>query len=165
MRAERCGRSRWHCRSCSGWRASGKSSAESVFRTLGATATTALVFGFIAVGAAIIGVVWLFLTTGAGKSTVIRELMTGARALGNRAVIADPNGGYARLFYKPERGDVSDGISLVEQADYGRRISRARGSSLILNVVISSSSRNPECSSTIRFKPLDTDSIEATRDS
>ena len=31
-----------------------------LFRTSGETATTALVFGFIAVGAAIIGVVWLF---------------------------------------------------------------------------------------------------------
>ncbi len=37
-------------------------------------------------------------TTGTGKSTVIRELMTGAFARGDRAVIADPNGSYLKHF-------------------------------------------------------------------
>jgi type IV secretory pathway TraG/TraD family ATPase VirD4 len=44
--------------------------------------------------------------TGAGKSTAITELLTGALRRGDRAVIADPDGGYFRRFYKPERGDV-----------------------------------------------------------
>jgi hypothetical protein len=37
-------------------------------------------------------------TTGTGKSTVIRELLTGALARGDRAVIADPDGSYLRVF-------------------------------------------------------------------
>ena len=45
-------------------------------------------------------------TTGTGKSTLIRELLTKALARGDRAVIADPDGGYAAQFYNPERGDV-----------------------------------------------------------
>jgi type IV secretory pathway TraG/TraD family ATPase VirD4 len=45
-------------------------------------------------------------TTGTGKSTAIREIMTQALARGDRAVIADPDGGYLRHFYRPERGDV-----------------------------------------------------------
>jgi len=45
-------------------------------------------------------------TTGTGKSTAIRELLTGALARGDRAIIADPDGGYARRFYNPARGDV-----------------------------------------------------------
>jgi type IV secretory pathway TraG/TraD family ATPase VirD4 len=45
-------------------------------------------------------------TTGTGKSTAIQELLTTALARGDRAVIADPDGGYARRFYDPERGDV-----------------------------------------------------------
>ncbi len=45
-------------------------------------------------------------TTGTGKSTAITELLTGALARGDRAVIADPDGGYLRRFYRPERGDV-----------------------------------------------------------
>jgi hypothetical protein len=45
-------------------------------------------------------------TTGTGKSTAIRELLRGALARGDRAVIADPDGGYAREFYAAERGDV-----------------------------------------------------------
>ncbi len=44
-------------------------------------------------------------TTGTGKTTAIRELLAGALARGDRAVIADPDGGYCRLFYNPERGD------------------------------------------------------------
>lgn len=45
-------------------------------------------------------------TTGTGKSTAIRELLTRALARGDRAVIADPDGSYADRFYDPERGDV-----------------------------------------------------------
>ena len=45
-------------------------------------------------------------TTGTGKSTLIRELLTKALTRGDRAVIADPDGGYAARFYNPERGDV-----------------------------------------------------------
>jgi hypothetical protein len=45
-------------------------------------------------------------TTGSGKSTAIRELLTGALARGDRAIIADPDGGYLARFYNPERGDV-----------------------------------------------------------
>lgn len=45
-------------------------------------------------------------TTGTGKSTVIRELLTGALARGDRAVIADPDGSYRQRFYDASRGDV-----------------------------------------------------------
>ncbi len=45
-------------------------------------------------------------TTGTGKSTAIRELLRGALARGDRAVIADPDAGYIGRFYRPERGDV-----------------------------------------------------------
>ena len=45
-------------------------------------------------------------TTGTGKSTAIRELLTGALRRGDRAVIADPDGGYLQRFYDPDRGDV-----------------------------------------------------------
>ncbi len=44
--------------------------------------------------------------TGTGKSTAVRELLRGALARGDRAVIADPDGGYLDLFYDPSRGDV-----------------------------------------------------------
>jgi type IV secretory pathway TraG/TraD family ATPase VirD4 len=44
-------------------------------------------------------------TTGTGKSTAIRELLTGALERGDRAVIADPDGSYLRKFYDPDRGD------------------------------------------------------------
>ena len=44
--------------------------------------------------------------TGTGKSTAIRELLHGALTRGDRAVIADPDGGYLARFYDPERGDV-----------------------------------------------------------
>ena len=44
--------------------------------------------------------------TGTGKSTAIRELLTAALARGDRAVIADPDGGYLRHFYDRDRGDV-----------------------------------------------------------
>jgi hypothetical protein len=45
-------------------------------------------------------------TTGTGKSTAIRELLRGALVRGDRAVIADPDGGYVRHFYDERRGDV-----------------------------------------------------------
>ena len=45
-------------------------------------------------------------TTGTGKSTAIREILQGALARGDRAVIADPDGGYSREFHDPGRGDV-----------------------------------------------------------
>jgi hypothetical protein len=45
-------------------------------------------------------------TTGTGKSTAIAQLLAGALARGDRAVIADPDGGYLRRFYDPDRGDV-----------------------------------------------------------
>jgi hypothetical protein len=45
-------------------------------------------------------------TTGTGKSTAIRELLDGALRRGDRAVIADPDGGYLREFFNADRGDV-----------------------------------------------------------
>jgi type IV secretory pathway TraG/TraD family ATPase VirD4 len=45
-------------------------------------------------------------TTGTGKSTAIRELLDGAIARGDRAVIADPDGSYLARFYDRYRGDV-----------------------------------------------------------
>jgi type IV secretory pathway TraG/TraD family ATPase VirD4 len=45
-------------------------------------------------------------TTGTGKSTAIHELLQAALARGDRAVIADPDGGYLRSFYDRRRGDV-----------------------------------------------------------
>ncbi len=45
-------------------------------------------------------------TTGTGKSTAIRELLNGALQRGDRAVIADPDGGYLKRFYDGCRGDV-----------------------------------------------------------
>jgi type IV secretory pathway TraG/TraD family ATPase VirD4 len=45
-------------------------------------------------------------TTGTGKSTAIHELLHAALARGDRAVIADPDGGYLRSFYDRRRGDV-----------------------------------------------------------
>jgi type IV secretory pathway TraG/TraD family ATPase VirD4 len=45
-------------------------------------------------------------TTGTGKSTAIQEIVHSALARGDRAVIADPDGGYLRRFYDPARGDV-----------------------------------------------------------
>src|SRR5207248_2790812 len=44
-------------------------------------------------------------TTGTGKSTAIREVLSTALKRGDRAVIADPDGGYLRRFYDPGRGD------------------------------------------------------------
>ncbi len=45
-------------------------------------------------------------TTGTGKSTAIHELLGGALARGDRAVIADPDGGYRDRFFNRYRGDV-----------------------------------------------------------
>ena len=45
-------------------------------------------------------------TTGTGKSTAIRELLESALARGDRAVIADPDGGYLERFHDRYRGDV-----------------------------------------------------------
>jgi type IV secretory pathway TraG/TraD family ATPase VirD4 len=45
-------------------------------------------------------------TTGTGKSTAVQEIMSTALARGDRAVIADPDGGYLRRFYRKDRGDV-----------------------------------------------------------
>ena len=45
-------------------------------------------------------------TTGTGKSTVIRELLTMALDRGDRAVITDPDGGYLARLHDPGRGDV-----------------------------------------------------------
>jgi type IV secretory pathway TraG/TraD family ATPase VirD4 len=45
-------------------------------------------------------------TTGTGKSTAIRELLGAALGRGDRAVVADPDGGYLARFYEPRRGDV-----------------------------------------------------------
>ena len=44
--------------------------------------------------------------TGTGKSTAINELLDQVLARGDRAVIADPDGGYLQRFYDRERGDV-----------------------------------------------------------
>ena len=44
--------------------------------------------------------------TGTGKSTAVRELLHGALARGDRAIIADPDGGYLDLFYDASCGDV-----------------------------------------------------------
>jgi type IV secretory pathway TraG/TraD family ATPase VirD4 len=45
-------------------------------------------------------------TTGAGKSTAIAELLAGALRRGDRAIIADPDGGYLRRFFDARRGDL-----------------------------------------------------------
>ncbi len=45
-------------------------------------------------------------TTGTGKSTAIREILEQALARGDRAVIADPDGGYLKQFYRRDRGDL-----------------------------------------------------------
>ncbi len=45
-------------------------------------------------------------TTGTGKSTAIREILGAALARGDRAVIADPDGGYLGRFFRARRGDL-----------------------------------------------------------
>lgn len=45
-------------------------------------------------------------TSGSGKSTAIKHMLSVIeRRPGQRAVIVDPDGGYARLFFNPARGD------------------------------------------------------------
>jgi type IV secretory pathway TraG/TraD family ATPase VirD4 len=45
-------------------------------------------------------------TTGTGKSTAIRELLAAALERGDRAIIADPDGGYQTRLYRRRRGDM-----------------------------------------------------------
>jgi type IV secretory pathway TraG/TraD family ATPase VirD4 len=45
-------------------------------------------------------------TTGTGKSTAIREILDVALRRGDRAVIADPDGGYLNRYFDARRGDV-----------------------------------------------------------
>jgi type IV secretory pathway TraG/TraD family ATPase VirD4 len=45
-------------------------------------------------------------TTGTGKSTAIAGLLAAAVDRGDRAVIADPDGGYLARFFDPRRGDA-----------------------------------------------------------
>jgi type IV secretory pathway TraG/TraD family ATPase VirD4 len=45
-------------------------------------------------------------TTGTGKSTAIRELLSAAIERGDRAIFADPDAGYLEKFYDRRRGDV-----------------------------------------------------------
>ncbi|MDB6085392.1 MAG: hypothetical protein JWN43_3273 [Gammaproteobacteria bacterium] len=45
-------------------------------------------------------------TTGTGKSTAIEEILATALERGDRAVIADPDGGYLKRFYDVSRGDI-----------------------------------------------------------
>ena len=45
-------------------------------------------------------------TTGTGKSTAISGLLAAALGRGDRAVIADPDGGYRARFFERRRGDV-----------------------------------------------------------
>lgn len=45
-------------------------------------------------------------TTGTGKSTAIRQILSAALERGDRAIIADPDGGYMNRYYDPKRGDV-----------------------------------------------------------
>ena len=45
-------------------------------------------------------------TTGTGKSTAIAELLSRALARGDRAIIADPDGGYLNRFHDESAGDV-----------------------------------------------------------
>ena len=44
--------------------------------------------------------------TGSGKSTALKGLIHGALYRGDRAVVADPDGGYLSRLYDPKRGDV-----------------------------------------------------------
>ena len=44
--------------------------------------------------------------TGAGKSTAIRQLLGDAARRRDRAIVADPDGGYLARFYDPARGDI-----------------------------------------------------------
>ena len=65
-------------------------------------------------------------TTGTGKSTAIRELLEGALDRGDRAVIADPDGGYLTRFYDPDarRRDPESLRSTRPPLEYLRRADR-----------------------------------------
>jgi type IV secretory pathway TraG/TraD family ATPase VirD4 len=45
-------------------------------------------------------------TTGTGKSSAIADLLSAALRRGDRAVIADPDGGYRARFFERRRGDI-----------------------------------------------------------
>jgi type IV secretory pathway TraG/TraD family ATPase VirD4 len=45
-------------------------------------------------------------TTGTGKSTAIREILETAIGRGDRAILADPDGGYLARFHRRFRGDI-----------------------------------------------------------
>ena len=45
-------------------------------------------------------------TTGTGKSTATRELLSCAVRRGDRAIVADPDGGYMARFFDRRRGDI-----------------------------------------------------------
>jgi type IV secretory pathway TraG/TraD family ATPase VirD4 len=45
-------------------------------------------------------------TSGTGKTTAIRELIGSAIARGDRAIFADPDGGYCETFHNRYRGDI-----------------------------------------------------------
>ena len=45
-------------------------------------------------------------TTGTGKSTAIQEVLHSALGRGDRAIIADPDGGYLKRFFDSGRGDA-----------------------------------------------------------
>jgi type IV secretory pathway TraG/TraD family ATPase VirD4 len=45
-------------------------------------------------------------TTGTGKSTAIREVLQSALDRGDRAIIADPDGGYLDQFFDADQGDL-----------------------------------------------------------
>lgn len=84
-----------------------KTRAASAVREESAAATASISFAGVRVKALdetkhfkIIG------TTGTGKSTVIRELLTAALDRGDRAIIADPDGGYLMRFRDESRGDL-----------------------------------------------------------
>ena len=45
-------------------------------------------------------------TTGTGKTTAIREMLSAVLARGDRVIVSDPDGGYLKHFYEADRGDV-----------------------------------------------------------
>jgi type IV secretory pathway TraG/TraD family ATPase VirD4 len=51
-------------------------------------------------------------TTGTGKSTAIKEILTHCRRRGDRAIIADPDGGYLRGYYDPSRDVILNPLDL-----------------------------------------------------
>lgn len=55
-------------------------------------------------------------STGTGKSTAIRALIAGALERGDRAIFADPDGGYRPRFYDASRADVSSTGQVIFQS-------------------------------------------------